>query len=76
MPGIFKASRRFEHEQTVPSSTWVIEHNAGGRAAVDVYLTVDGKFQQVIPLNIIHASDTVVNVVFSAPQVGKAVVIV
>lgn len=75
MPGIFKESKHFIHEQTTAASVWTITHNMGSLAAVDVYVEVDknGTLQKIIPAETNFVSPLVMEVVFSTPQTGRAI---
>ena len=56
----------FEHAQTIPSDTWVIDHDSGYYPIVRVY--IDG--QMVMPLSITHPSLTQTIITFTNPEVG------
>jgi hypothetical protein len=74
IPGIFR------YVQADASDTWVIEHNLAvngstGIPIVDVYVTIGGSTQKVVPVSNTINSPNQVTLVFNQPQVGEAIVI-
>jgi hypothetical protein len=74
IPGIFR------FVQADPATTWVIQHNlavngGNGIPIVDVYVTIGGSTQKVIPNSTTMNSPNQVTLVFNQPQVGEAIVI-
>lgn len=66
--------KTFKHTQDVPSDTWVIKHSFGSYPVVDVYLTVNGIQQKVIPLGVQYTNASTCTVTFSDEQTGVAIV--
>lgn len=63
-----RPSIAFEHTQTTPSTTWIVDHNLGYYPIVRVFI---GN-QEVQPLSITHDSVFRTTISFSEPQVGIA----
>lgn len=69
-------SQRYEHQQTTPALTWVIEHRLYTRAPIiDAFIEINGKVQKVLPQAVRIVSDTVCELTWSVPRAGKAGVI-
>ena len=60
----------YNFEQTVASTTWVINHALGHLPSVDTFILIDGQLTVVLPLSV-QVSTTQVTVTFSEPRVGK-----
>lgn len=59
------------HEQTVPSASWVINHNIGRRVAV-ILFDDDGN---VVWSDIEHGTDNQATVTWSQPTTGQALIL-
>lgn len=60
------------HHQDTPSDMWVVTHNLGRLAAIDVYVNHQGSLQKIQPKNIVKQSDNVQKIYFSRPMTGQA----
>lgn len=61
------------HEQTVASDTWNIEHNLNVTAPiVDCYVLIDGVYNKIIPLDVVVVDSMTVQILWSENRVGKA----
>lgn len=74
IPGIFR------YVQSTPATTWVITHNLAvngsiGIPIVDVYVTISGTTQKIIPASNTINSPNQVTLTFNEAQTGEAVVI-
>lgn len=74
--GTFKITTRQKFEQTTPATVWTITHNMGGFAVIDVYCTVDGKEQKILPAITNTISANVVELTFSTARSGVAYLVV
>lgn len=69
-------SGRYQHEQAVPSSLWVIGHNLFTRAPiVDCWVTLNGVEEKILPKAVKVISPTECHVEWSVPRAGRAGVI-
>jgi hypothetical protein len=59
----------YEHTQTIPSATWVINHPLGRMPNVTIYFGSEQVDTDIV------ASPTVVTVIFPAPATGVAVLV-
>jgi uncharacterized lipoprotein YddW (UPF0748 family) len=73
MPGIYKESKQYVHEQATASPIWTIQHNMGALAAVDVYVEENGVMQKIIPAATNYINPMVMEVVFSTARTGRAI---
>lgn len=65
---------RHEHKQTVPASTWRVQHNFGREPIVDVYLDKAGGLQKVLPSEVrVITAGAVVDIELIDPVTGIAV---
>ena len=55
--------------------TWTISHKLNTYPVVDVYVTVDGTVQKVLPMSITYNDPMTVTVTFSEPRTGLATVV-
>lgn len=63
---------QYKHVQTVPSSTWTINHNLGVMPAANILIEIDGVLQQVIAA--VHYVDkNNCTIQFSSNRVGMVV---
>ena len=60
--------------QDSPSALWVIKH-ACGYPMIDVYITVNGKNEKIIPQEIVYVSQSQVEVHFTRPFAGFAKIV-
>lgn len=81
MPGKIFHPTVYRHDQPSASDTWVVAHNLGGNGStgvpiVDVFVNYDGELQKIIPsrIEIIDANN--VEIGFTVPYDGYAVVVV
>lgn len=65
-----------EFVQTEPSAVWEINHQQTGYPVVDVYILADNIVQKILPAAIIYIDEQNVEVQFSTPRAGYAVVAV
>ena len=66
--------RQVTFHQTTPSSTWTITHFGGNVPVIDVYCEIDGVVQKMIPLSISVVDAKTVEIEFSIPRSGIAVI--
>ncbi len=57
------------HEQTTPSSTWLIVHNFGRIPNTDVQLSTGEK---ILPLAVVAVDLNSIEIRFSSPRIGTA----
>lgn len=62
----------YQHVQDTPADVWTIKHGVGGYPVVDVFVTVDGNLNKIIPKAVTYVSPTICTVSFSSPQTGFA----
>lgn len=62
----------YDHTQSVASSTWTIIHDLGRYPAIDVYTTINGDTQKIMPLSIVYDSPNQVTVSFTSARAGTA----
>jgi len=65
-----------KHVQTEPSATWTITYGSAGYPIVDVYISVNGKVQKILPKSIDYVDEHTVHVQFTEPRSGFATVII
>jgi hypothetical protein len=66
----------FIHEQTIASTTWIINHSFGNKVVFDVIIPNNlGILEKVYPLTVVHLNDNTLVVSFSSPHTGFANVI-
>jgi hypothetical protein len=65
-------SLSYNHVQSTPSTTWVINHNLGHKPVHDVWINYGGNQEKILPLQVIHFNDNTLTVVFSNAQTGGA----
>ena len=67
---------RCTHEQTEPSTLWVVEHGLKTRTPIlDFYIAVDGIVQRLQPKTVKMIDLDTIHVEWSVPRVGKVGVI-
>ena len=71
----------YRHEQDVPSATWTINHNIGangstGLPIVDTFIQENGFDEKIIPVSVKMINSNTVEIEFSIPRAGFAVIIV
>lgn len=64
-----EGSASFHHQQTVASSTWVVQHDLEYYPIVRVYTNSNDEIQ---PLSVVHDSTTQVTITFSSSRTGTA----
>lgn len=74
--GAFKITKRHTFVQSTPATTWTIVHNMGGFAVIDVYITVDGKIEKILPSVTNTIDQNTVELTFSVPRAGTAQLVV
>lgn len=74
--GVFKITKRQKFEQTSPATVWTINHNMGGLAVIDVYCTIDGKEQKILPAITNTVDNNTVELTFSTARSGVAYLVV
>lgn len=61
------------HEQTVPATVWVVDHNLNTLAPiVDVFIDIGAGMQKILPLDVRAINAGRVEIEFSSARVGKA----
>jgi hypothetical protein len=60
------------HSQLVASTTWTITHNFGVKPVCDVTTDYNGQHEKIYPQSIVHTSDNVLTITFSAARTGRA----
>lgn len=65
----------FKHVQETPALVWAIEHNMGDYPVVDVYISVNGVVNKVIPRSVAYVDNNTVNITFTGPQSGFATMV-
>ena len=68
IPGVY------EHVQTAPSNTWVIQHWLGSYPAVDIYIDYAGEKHRVLPLEVQYNSVNSCTILFTSAYSGLATV--
>lgn len=76
---VITSSRTFT--QSTPATTWTLVHNLKGGGstgvpAVDILVTVGGVVTKMIPKSVTIIDSSTVEVTFSTPQSGTAIVVV
>ena len=67
------STRVFLHTQSSPASTWSIAHNLNCKPVVEVMVdTGGGAREKIFPQKVLHSSDTIMQISFSAPRSGVA----
>lgn len=71
----------FKYEQLTPSAVWNITHSLGhnggiGLPIVDTFIQDNGYDEKIIPVEVIKVDEDNVQITFSAPRAGFAVIIV
>jgi hypothetical protein len=72
----------YKHTQSVAASTWSITHNLSGNGtqgfpAVDVFInSAQGSLQKTMPLSISRINENQIEIQFSVPQSGIAIIVV
>lgn len=65
----------YKHTQTVPASTWIIEHGLSTDVPViDCWVTINDEVVRVAPRSIERIDGSAVKAIFSSDRVGFAVV--
>lgn len=65
-------AHKMVHDQTVPSTEWVITHKLNTLAPiVDTMVEIGGGLQKILPLDVIVVDNATIRVVFSSPRTGK-----
>lgn len=65
----------YRHDQSSPSSVWVIQHNIGSIAPiVDVWSDIDGSLVKIMPKRVEVVDLTTCRVYFNNPQHGTAII--
>lgn len=59
--------------QTVPSDTWLISHNATTVPTVSVTVLHEGNYVLALPASVEVVDDTTIKVTFTVPRIGVAV---
>ncbi len=62
----------YTHTQSTPATTWTINHNLGHTPVCDVVVSYNGESQVILPKQVIHVSDTQLQIVFSVARSGTA----
>lgn len=61
------------HNQSTPSSRWVINHNQNAEGAlIDVFVYYDGALRKVLPLKIVEVTRNTIEVHFTEAHYGTA----
>lgn len=63
--------KSFTHVQSVAASTWTITHNFGSKPLSEVRIPVNGVLTKIQPSALVHTSDNVLTVRFTAPYTGE-----
>lgn len=66
------AINSFNHEQTVASAEWTINHKLGFKPVPSVNVDYDGVRQAILPADIQHVDDNTIKIFFSQPFTGSA----
>lgn len=61
-----------QHEQTVASTDWVIDHGLGFKPCTEVFVTENGVVQSILPKAIEYPSTSRVIVRFTSARTGSA----
>lgn len=61
----------YTHVQSIPSSSWTINHNLGSKPMAETLLEINGTMQKVFPLSVTHSSDNTTVITWSVPRVGR-----
>lgn len=62
----------YTHVQSTEATTWNIQHNRGRNVVIDVYITVDGTQQKILPLGVTLVDLNNATVTFSTARSGMA----
>lgn len=60
----------FTHNQTVPSTTWTVNHNLGHKPVGDVWVDYNGGKEKILPYAVIHIDDNTMQIVFTTAYSG------
>lgn len=65
----------YQFTQDTPATTWTIDHNLNLTAPiVDCWILDNGVYTRLVPLEIVSVGTQQVQVTFSAPRAGRALV--
>lgn len=76
MSGKYILNKRYVFTQSLPATTWTIEHNMGGYAVIDVYTTVNSVEEKILPSETNTIDENTVELVFGSARSGRAVLVV
>lgn len=76
MTSAYSIATGYTHRQTIPESTWNISHNMNVKPTVQVYIIREqNAYERIMPKEIQIVDDNHVVILFSMPQIGKAILI-
>lgn len=61
-----------EHKQTIPSTSWEIDHGLFKNPVVSAKVYEGGVLTEILPKNVTFPSSTHVTITFSTPRTGEA----
>ena len=64
---------KYQHDQSVASTTWTITHNLGKKPVFDVLVDISGNLTKAFPQYVEYVSDNQVELTFSTSYSGKAI---
>ena len=70
-----KVAGTYEHVQSTPSTTWVIEHNLGVYPIVDVYVLHEAEYHKIMPLSVTYDDENQCTIAFTSARDGYAMVV-
>lgn len=65
-----------QHVQDQPLATWRIYHEQVGYPVIDVFVTENNTVQKILPSGIVYIDDNTIDVEFSEPRSGFAIMVI
>lgn len=69
-----KPASTYLHTQSTPAVSWVVDHCLGTYPAIDVYVSMNGQTQKILPLHVTHSTVNRCTVTFTEALSGYATV--
>lgn len=65
---------QYRHVQSVAATTWTVTHGLKTYPVCDVYVSVSGVVQKVLPASVVYVDQDTVTITFSSATAGFATI--
>lgn len=67
-----KDAEAYNHDQTTPSSSWIINHNLNSEVVTECIIDINGAKERAFPFDMVRVDLNTVRFDFTDPQTGHA----